>query len=394
MQVGQLFVALGFDVDDKQLKDFNQEVKNGMTGLLKMVGVMSGAAFAVNAFVSGAVRTSVELKNFREETGYASDDVERFYNVIGRLNSNVSLEQTIGMFKTLSDVIADAKIGGKGNQLAGLLGISDLGNKTPLEVLKALRKSFKDKNFLNDDTFRIKMAELGVGSEFMTAIKATDAEFNALFNKPILGAENRKRLEDIAEAQKELSFQWQLLRGELSAEISDEMIVFMENLIPIMKDVIANFKAVGIAVQNTFKAMTGENQSLVLASMAALAAGIVVAFNPVLALFVAILAAYNDIGKAMRGEQSFVGDLANTAEDLANMIGAKLGIDMPSSASALIAPPSTDFSRMSASGQLTVNNVWNIASNGDNLTLAGMIKQEEAKTMSAVMSQQTRGVVK
>jgi len=396
MQVGELFVALGFDVDDKQLKDFNQEVKNGMTGLLKMVGVMSGAAFAVNAFVSGAVRTSVELKNFREETGYASDDVERFYNVIGRLNSNVSFEQTIGAFRALSDTISQAKFGQGAIGQAGMLGLNDIGNMNPMDVINRLRENYsRNVGLYGADRTRDLMSELGLTSEFIQAIKATNQEFNTLFNKPILGGENRKRLEDIAEAQKELAFQWQLLRGELSADISDEMIVFMENLIPVMKDTASNIIAVSDALSKFFSTLSPEAVN----SIKAMAVALFIALNPMVSLFIALALAINDFGKALRGLEDSVilkvyDRLAFLAKGLsqysANMAG--VGGDFSNPANGLIPAP-TDFSRMSASGQLTVNNVWNIASNGDNLTLSDMIAQKEKRTLDAAISQQSRGVV-
>lgn len=392
MRIGELFVALGFDVDDKKLKDFNEEVKSGMTGLLKMAGVVSGAAFAVNAFVSGAVQQSVALKNFREETGYASDDVERFYNVIGRLNENVTLDQTVSAFRALSDTISQAKFGQGAIGQAGMLGLANLGAMTPMEVIRRLRENYaRNVEQYGADRTRDLMSELGLTSEFIQSIKATNQEFDTLFNKPILGAENRNRLEEIAEAQKELSFQWQLLRGELSAEISDEIVLFLNNLIPAVIEVAKNFKALGSAISDAFNGLSPEQQKMLLSAAVALGAGMAAAFAPVTTALVTILALVNEIGKAMRGESGLVDDIADYQLKLTEyLLGGKLdNTGLPKPAMAV----NTDFSRMAARGDFTVNNVWNIASNGDALTLSEMIAQKEKQVLVPVISQQTRGVV-
>lgn len=305
MKIGELFMALGFDVDDKKLKEFDDNVKSGAASLAKMAAVAAGTVYAVNRFVAGSVQSSVELRNFREETGYASEDVERFYNVIGRLNTNVTLDQTAAAFRALSDTISQAKFGEGPISEAAMLGLSDIALMEPMQIIEELRDRFESNvASWGYDRTRDMMSALGLGSEFIMAIKATDEEFNRLWRNPILGNQYRDRLLELAEAQKEFSFQWTILKGELSARISPYFIEWIDKAIPAIDQLISNMEA---AIPKVAEFVGGFEHGE--ETIAALAAAILLRWQPVLALFTALAFAMNEVGKFARDEEGLISEM-------------------------------------------------------------------------------------
>ena len=234
MKVGDLFIALGFQVDDKKLKDFNDNIKTGTLALGSMSATAAAAVYAVNRFTASSVDSSVKLSNLTAQTGVAAEEVQRFYNVAGRLNTDITLDDTINAFTQLADVIAQAKLGQGPTGEAGMLGLDNIGGMTPLEVIKQLRENFKNNVAAwgqgDERVIQNLMKQIGLGPEFIQTIKATDEEFNRLYNNPILNGDAQAKLVELAKATKEMNFQWELFKGNMSAKFSPTIINFMENL--------------------------------------------------------------------------------------------------------------------------------------------------------------------
>lgn len=323
-KVGDLFIALGFQVDDKKLKDFNDNIKGGTLALTAMSGVAAGAVYAINQFTSSSVDASVKLNNLHQQTGTATEEVQRFYNVAGRLNSEVTLDDTIGAFTKLSDAIAEAKLGKGPTGEAGMLGIDNLAQQTPLNIIRQLRENFKNNvaawgNGTDERTIQQLMQSLGIGPEFIQAIKATDEEYARLWHNPILSGDAQQKLVEMANATKEFGFQWELLKGNLSAELSPSIIEFMTNLNAVMGE--ASEKS-GLLSQNIkkFQKETGLNddQTRTVGNAAAVTTGLGLMAIP--SPFFATQAAggviiggtaINDVGKYIRGKPSTTGDIIN-----------------------------------------------------------------------------------
>lgn len=309
MKVGDFFIALGFDVDDKKLKDFKDNIAAGTKGLAAMGAAAAATVYGIKQFIASSVDSSVRLNNLAQQTGIATDEVERFYNVAGRLNTEVTLDDTINAFQQLSDVIADAKLGKGPLGEAAMLGINNIGAMEPLQVIEQLRKNFRDNVGAwgqGDERVVINlMKAIGLGPEFIQAIKATDAEYNRLWQNPILGEAYRARLMQAAQAQKEFSFQWALLKGKLSEKVSPVYNEFLTNLIAVMEKA---FEVSG-KLTDAFGKLPTYIKSLGVAFGAA-AVGLAAFASPWIAIATAagvLLAAINDIGKYIRGEASVTG---------------------------------------------------------------------------------------
>lgn len=321
MKVGDLFIALGFQVDDKKLKDFSDNIKSGTMALGAMSAAAAGTVYAINRFTANSVDSSVKLKNLADQTGTATDEVQRFYNVAGRLNTNVTLDDTISAFTQLSDVIAQAKLGQGPIGEAGMLGLNNIGNMTPLQIIKQLRENFKNNvgAWGNGDERVVQnlMKSIGLGPEFIQSIKASDEEFNRLWNNPVLNGGAQEKLVQLAEATKEFNFQWELFKGNISAKMSPAIIEFLTNLNAVLQKTDEVAGKVGDKM-GAFQKKTGMNddQMRTIKNAGAVEAGLGLMAIP--SPFFATQAAgglliggtaINDAGRYLRGQPSTTGDL-------------------------------------------------------------------------------------
>lgn len=321
MQVGELFVALGFQVDDKSLKEFNDNIKAGTKFLGAMTATAAGTVYAINRFTASSVDSSVKLKNLSDQTQTATDDVQRFYNVAGRLNTQITLDDTINAFQQLSDVIAEAKLGKGPIGEAGMLGLDNIGSMTPMAVIRQLRENYKNnvKAWGQGDERVIQnlMKSIGLGPEFIQAIKATDDQFTQLWENPILNGDARAKLVEVAKAEKEVNFQWELLKGNFSAEFSPAIIEFLTNLNALLGKTTEQAGKTGEAIKQ-FQKKTGTNDSQMrtIGNAAALETGLGLMAVPspffatqALGGTIILGTGINDVGKYIRGKPSTTGDM-------------------------------------------------------------------------------------
>ncbi len=329
MKVGELFVALGFDVDNTKLKGFNDGVQSSIQMLSKMASIASATLFTVRQF-DNAVGRAVALKNFSDQTGVATDEIQRFYNVAGRLNSNITLDQVIGSFTKLSEVIADAKMGKGPFGVAAQLGIGNLGAMDEMGVVNALRANFAQNVTQwgrGDEQVVIDMmSQLGIGPELIRTIKATDEEFKELWNNPILSEENITRLSKVSAAKKELSYQFQVMRDTLAAEISPSAIEFFKNLSTVMEKIPAIFQK----VRGEFDALGTPLKAITTGLAAAGAAAVALAapFGGIILGVGLLLAALNDLGRYFRGESSLTGEGIQGAMNMFDKIKGTISAEL------------------------------------------------------------------
>jgi len=329
MKVGDFFVALGFEVDDKTLKAFNDQIKTGAKTLSAMGATAAATAYAINQFVASSVDSSVKLKNLSDQTGVATEEVQRFYNVAGRLNTEVNLDDVINAFGRLSDVIAEAKLGQGPIGEAAMLGLNNIGGMTPVEVIKQLRQNYKNNvaAWGNGDERVVQqlMKSIGLGPEFIQAIKATDEEYNKLWANPILDGQYREELIKLAQTQKEFTYQWELFKGNMSAKISPTVTDFLQSLNAILgktsdlaDQAAGKLKKVSEAVDKKDKTGAIKREARLAANAGVVGTGAALMATPSpffvtqgIGATLILGAAINDLGRYIRGKDSTTGDLVN-----------------------------------------------------------------------------------
>lgn len=90
--LGELFIALGFDVDDTQLKGFNDSLKGTLNTMLELAGVSLSVAGFKN-LMDGASQTAARFREMGAEIGLSVENMQRFALAANQVNPNVSVTQ-------------------------------------------------------------------------------------------------------------------------------------------------------------------------------------------------------------------------------------------------------------------------------------------------------------
>ena len=141
--VGEVYVSLGFDVDDKKLNSFSDDVKGAIGKVTALAAAAAGAVFAVNNFIGGAVNSAVALRNFGAETGLSLEQLQRWQQAATRTNLLETPEQVQASFAALSKAIAEAQLTGANSGVFTMLGITpDKLREGAFAVAEQLRQNF------------------------------------------------------------------------------------------------------------------------------------------------------------------------------------------------------------------------------------------------------------
>lgn len=140
--IGELFVKLGFDVDDGKLRQFQNGVDDTFRGLLKFAGVLTGAAgitWGLREMGHTATQTAVSLRDLRTEFGISEEQAGRFAAQWKNVNPTQSLEQGYGVMAALAQYRVQMLQGG--GQEFGFFGGS-LAQTTPEQMMQQLRRGY------------------------------------------------------------------------------------------------------------------------------------------------------------------------------------------------------------------------------------------------------------
>lgn len=136
--IGELFVELGFDVDDGKLKTFNEKIVATRNELFKIAAAATGAKIGLDEFLLNPLNRASIFKQFTDQTGYSAQALQEWARVISTVNNTVSFDQAIGQYKAFASYIQQSQLGG-GNALSAL-GVDVEPGKTPEQYLAELSK--------------------------------------------------------------------------------------------------------------------------------------------------------------------------------------------------------------------------------------------------------------
>jgi len=391
MKIGSLFIALGFDVDEKKLKSFNDGIKTARNGLFALSGVAAGAVYGINKFVSSAVSDSIALRNFRLETGYASDEIERLANVAGKANPNVGLQETLQLYKNLAQVIAQAKLGEGPLGAAGMLGAYNLPTTNPQELLDQLIRDYQanvgvwgsgDRNVINE-----LLGQLGIGPEFMPMFQMTDAERKAAFELPIATESQRAALESMADATFEFNRQIGLLKARVGEKFAPYFTQFLEAIPPLLDKIIPSLQKFVDSLAQVLDTLITGFQGLDAnwqVGIVALSTLLLSRWGPVAALFAGIAVSMDQITKFMDGQDNMISDImkgtqqALDGEKWAKLLGIEYKVYNPA---------------QSGIKNITNNNTFNIQSTADPQEISLEMQGVLERLNKSLMDEQGMGAI-
>lgn len=417
MKLGELFIALGFDVDDQKLKSFNDSIKSGWMGMLKLSAIAAGSVYAINKFVAGGVEAATALRNFNTETGHSIEGLQKWQIAATLTNASISADQVTASFKAMAGAISDVTMG-KGNAGAfAMLGISDVRGMDVSDVMEELRQNF-DKNVAQwgySQTINL-MKDVGFDAGMLQALKLSNDEFNKLAENKMLSPEAQEKLVALGDSISKFKLEFKLFKDQLSADWSPALIAALEKSIPIFKDFEMAIRAVIGAISDMFASLSPEDK----AQLAAMAATLFILFNPVTSMFIALAAAIWDVGRALRGLESYSGKGlewlmgfmpaggSNWADNLKKSLASAssgmnlapqgfLQSDFEKFYARNLSPANSrekEMAQMMANTQNNMSNVWNIQSNADALTLSELIMMRQKQMLDSAQAELGNGALR
>lgn len=313
MNVGELFVTLGFKVDTEKLKEFNDNISNAQKTLVKVSVAAAGAVWAMNRFVAKAVDDSAALKNFESIVGGSADEVQRLHRAAQDFNTTFTLDQAMSTWKSLLDMIREAK--DKGTYEEGLLrlGIGNISYDDPMSLMMKLRDA---RHRYNAEDWKRWIRSLGF-DDLIPLLESSDSEFNKAMSQYVPSDSQIDAWYRSAQAIVKFTRTWNDMRMSLGESVSPVWSEFLLNAGATVKWIggvvewaAEKWQKLGNHAKNAF-------QLIGLELMAVASVFFPLLWIPTAAT--AIILAIDKLGEFLRGK-TFLNDLIEDLKAIPNLI--------------------------------------------------------------------------
>lgn len=293
--IDELFVALGFKIDDKEVKTFDNNLKSTLQSATRFAAAVTAAVVVVDHMATSLLKNNQAFISFNQQTGLAIGNMQRIAKAGMLANMNITPETVMQSMQAVQSNLAQIRLGQGNIEPYQLLGISPVG-KDANQVFDDLRNAIKG---LDDMTATNIISQMGFNPEMITVLRMTNAELEDM-NGLMLSPEQRQAMEQYGMALRKVNMELGLLKDQALLAIMPALIDFLKG-----------FKAIA---QVTYDMMDGFTKLLDLipqlkGALAALALGILAYFNPVIAAVTALYLLIEDLAVWKAGGKSAIGTL-------------------------------------------------------------------------------------
>lgn len=308
MRLGELFMTLGFDVDDKKLKEFNSAVNSLAMDMGKTVAVVTGAIWAIDRFVAGLIKSAAALADFNNQTGLSTQKLQEWQSAAQMSNLGISAQDVLSSIKAIQDNLVQIKLGGGNVSPFQMMGI-DIAGKDAFGVLEQVRERIKgmDRNVAVN-----LMQQMGINPQMLNVLQLSRSEFEKL------GAEFRRTHEmtqsalNLGVAINRLGMQFDFWKDQLTAEVAPALIKGIDL-----------FYEFVVAIKDIYAAMQKSDAlKMFVYSLAAAFGVLVLSLSPITAAAVGLTAIFSgllyilkDVADYINGKDSFTGKLVDDAKE-------------------------------------------------------------------------------
>lgn len=299
----EIFVALGFKVDNKKVEDFDKSLKSTIGSLGKIAAGVAGAVIALDRMTNSMLKLNQAYTSFNQQTGISIDSLNKVAGAAMLSNYNMTADTVMSSMQALQSNLAAIRLGQGNVAPFQILGISPVG-KDAEQIIEDLRVAIKG---LDDMTAVNLIQQMGLSPEFISMLRLTKKEaddFAATMAKYQLKGKDR-------DAMNEFALQLRLIHAEMSyfkdkalIAIAPHLIRFLDNFNAILEVAIKYRKAIAWLGVGGVAAILKMNGAVKI-----LGVTINAAFGKWLAALTAIYLILEDIAVWKTGGQSLIGDL-------------------------------------------------------------------------------------
>jgi Phage tail lysozyme len=222
--IGELFVSLGFDVDDQKLKNFNDGIRNLSNDMLKFAGISSLSLAGLAYFMSGSANAATAMQNFNIQTGQSIDGLQKFIAVMRQTNPAETFESGLAAAKNLNTYLTEARMGQRSMMELNMLGFTPDHIPTEEETIRGLLKSFPQAYAKWGPQFASKWTEAIFGTAGAVPALLSGDNYDALGAKGMASQENLQALQDYNKQLSEIGVSWDALKMKITGDAAPAIV--------------------------------------------------------------------------------------------------------------------------------------------------------------------------
>ena len=331
MKLDELFVALGFKVDDKDLKKVEgtlNDVKKSALGFKIAIGAV---AFGLSRMISNTIQGTAELEKFSQTTGLAIDKLLAWQEAGQKIDLTLGADTIKNSIVSLQKNLDEIKLGRGDIGAFQILGV-DIAGKDAFQVLENLRSALGN---VDNSVAKNLIGRMGLDPSFLTLLKTSRNEFEALGKQIQLTANQRNDMLTLGKSFREIKLNAISLKNQIAASLAPainklsqafltfykknvkEIMAFVKtfgNIVSSASQVISNgFKVIVNVlspVYNALKNILGLEGAIIL-----FGAILVKAFSPFRLAMVSLFLILDDIAVWLSGGASLFGNFYQTIAD-------------------------------------------------------------------------------
>ena len=228
----EIFVALGFKVDDKKVKSFDNSLKETIGSLRRLGAMAVGTVVALDRMTNSMLRLNQAYMSFNQQTGISINSLNRVAGAAVLSNYNMSAETVMSSMQALQSNLAAIRLGQGNIAPFQMLGISPV-SKDAEQVIDELRIAIQG---LDDMTAVNMIQQMGLSPEFISLLRLSREEadqFAAAMAQFQLSTEDRN-------AMNQFALQLRLIHAEMAYFKDKSLIAIGPHLIRLLD----NFNAI------------------------------------------------------------------------------------------------------------------------------------------------------
>lgn len=228
--VGELFIFLGFKVDDKQLQNFSKGVKNLNQGFDLTKVAAATAIYGIDRFVETATQGAVALYNFTQQTGLSAQALQQWEYAAHTANPALGINNIAQSIQNLQNNLVEIRRFGAGNSAPfAFLGLDIAHGQNALDILDELHNKLKN-GLVDRPLVTNLLGKLGIDPGFINLLEKSDTEYNKFMQSLRQSPEQIAGLQKFAE--KIAAFKWNLeqLKSNITAEFLPALNKFLKGL--------------------------------------------------------------------------------------------------------------------------------------------------------------------
>ena len=217
MELGELFITLGFHADTLKLKEFMHAVGElNMSSIAGAVGL--GTLYeATKKIMEAADKTAMSVFRYTQVTGKSGKEMQQFSNYAKEIG--LSADEAQGALDGLSKTLFKVKMG-QASPMPFVLAGMNPSEKDPIKSLQQLQDYIKATKELDPEMHRFITEDLGVADSMLMVLKASGRLTDEIEKQPFASPEELEKIRKYHKALADLGTHINLLFTRWGASLA------------------------------------------------------------------------------------------------------------------------------------------------------------------------------